>query len=103
VEQVTVMTSAEQSAVKRQADRYLMASQQDTDSLYGLTHASYALILYEMLTIDGVDVRARLKLAAGWQDKWGMKIRAVTGGTPFPPNGQGHLPMGGYCCTRARG
>lgn len=65
--------------VIRQADRYLMAAEQDTSPAYGLVHASYAMAAYEALTVAGVNVRDRIAAAAAQQDRWGLAIRRASG------------------------
>lgn len=96
------MTARERTAILRQADRYLMAAQQDTSPAYGLVHASYAMAAYEALTFDGMDVRDRVVAAAQQQDKWGREIRKACGETVTPSGckplmGLGYWPRP-QCC-----
>lgn len=60
--------------VLRQADRYLIAAQQDSDEAIGLVHASYSMVGYTLLqtTVPCLD---RVTAAAQQQVRWGARIR----------------------------
>lgn len=70
--------------VWRQADRYLVASEQDTDPAIGLVHASYAQAGYELLLVAGIPVKDRLAAAGKQQDRWGVMIRQCFGKDATP-------------------
>lgn len=72
------------AALVRQGDRYLMASEQDRDPAIGMTHASYARLIYEGLGAKGLLLPRRLKLAGDEQDRWGRMIRLKFGAKLAP-------------------
>ena len=59
---------------RRQGLRYLQAAEQDTHPSFGLTHASYARVIFEELALLGVDVKELLARAGEEQDRWGKVI-----------------------------
>ena len=60
-----------------QGIRYLAASVQDTHPAYGVTHASYARMIFEAMAYEGDYFPALLRKAGEIQEAWTLKILKV--------------------------
>ena len=67
-----------------QGIRYLAASAQDTHPVFGVTHASYARLIFEAMAYEGDYFPALLRRAGELQEMWTRKIFAKI---PMPIDG----------------
>jgi len=77
------VTAAEINVIKRQATRYLVASEQDRNPAIAYLHAAYAVILFDTLKDLGYgskEVTLGLRRAQVVQDRSGSVLFRCVGG-----------------------